>query len=103
LVLLLPVRYQGVITMEEVRVTLTFRRLASLHNIQLEPHREHPVLVVKPAVCHRSIYLLRDGEYLNNTKNCGFFGGIADGEFSTHRDLKCGFTANHVHRVTESI
>ena len=84
-------------------MTLTFRRHASLHNIQFEPHREHPVLVVKPAVCHRSIYLLRDGEYLNNTKNCGVFGGIADGEFSTHTALKYGVAANHVHRFTESI
>jgi len=89
--------------MEEVRVTLTFRRLASLHEIQFEPHREHPVLVVKPAVCHRSIYLLWDGKYLNNTNFCGVFGGIADGEFSTHTALKYGVTAIHVHRVTESI
>ena len=34
----------------------------SLYEIQFAPHRENTLLVVKPAVCHRSIYLLWDGE-----------------------------------------
>ena len=46
--------YQGVITMEEVRVTLTLWRLASLHDIQLVPDREHPVLGLKSTVFDRS-------------------------------------------------
>jgi hypothetical protein len=47
------------------------RRLTSLYDIQFAPHRKHPMLVVKPADCHRSIYLLWDGKQLNNIKNCG--------------------------------
>jgi hypothetical protein len=38
--LLLPVWYQGIITKEEVRMTLALRRLTSLHDIQFAPHRE---------------------------------------------------------------
>ena len=41
--------------MEEVRVTLTLRRLANLHDIQFVFHIEHPVLGVKTAVCECSI------------------------------------------------
>jgi len=41
LVLLLPVWYQGVIMMEEVRVTLTLWRLASLYDNQFVLHRKH--------------------------------------------------------------
>jgi len=43
-------------------VSLTLLRLVSLYEIQLAPHREHPVIVAKLAVCHRSIYLLWNGE-----------------------------------------
>jgi len=40
--------------MVEVRVTLKLSRLASLHDIQFVPHREHTVHVVKSTVCELS-------------------------------------------------
>jgi len=42
--------------MEEVLVTLTLRRLASLQDTQFSPHIVQPVLGVKTKICYGSVY-----------------------------------------------